>query len=99
MLSLSLSKAADAKTVLLSTSLRRRYCSVQGAQFCDVLEFFHFQNDVLFGGVIILPDLLQAALVASCGLTLGKKNFQFSIEYSIGFLLIVFYRIFANSFL
>ena len=31
--------------------------------------------------------------------TLGKKNFKFSIEYSIGFLLIVFYRIFANSFL
>ena len=30
---------------------------------------------------------------------LGKKNFKFSIEYSIGFLLIVFYRIFANSFL
>ena len=31
--------------------------------------------------------------------SLGKKNFKFSIEYSIGFLLIVFYRIFANSFL
>ena len=31
--------------------------------------------------------------------TLGKKNFKFSIEYSIGFLLIVFYRILANSFL
>ena len=28
-----------------------------------------------------------------------QKNFKFSIEYSIGFLLIVFYRIFANSFL
>ena len=31
--------------------------------------------------------------------TLSKTNFKFSIEYSIGFLLIVFYRIFADSFL
>ena len=69
MLSLSLPEAADAKPVLLSTSIRRRYWSVQGAQFCDVLEFFHFKNDVLSGEVIILPDLLQAALMASCGLS------------------------------
>ena len=27
-----------------------------------------------------------------------QKNFKFVIEYSIGFLLIVFYRIFADSF-
>ena len=37
-----------------------------------------------------------------CATPLGlplAKTFKFSIEYSVGFLLIVFYRIFANSFL
>ena len=41
-----------------------------------------------------ITSLASARLLA----TLGKKNFKFSIEYSIGFLPIVFYRIFYRIF-
>ena len=60
MLSLSLLKAAGTKTVLLSTSICRRYCSTQRAQLCGVFDFFHFQNDVLSCPIY---------LMASCGLS------------------------------
>ena len=61
------------------------------------MKLVQWHDDILNTELIQLNETLAIWPVSSIS-SLGKKNFKFSIEYSIGFLPIVFYRIFYRIF-